>query len=165
MLNAAGEWRVVWEREVTNTAGQKITNHIPFLNLSRSLGDFWSYNPRTGQYAVSPSPDVFVHLMDPSVQSFVVLASDGLWNVMTPSDVVTFIHDFEQKHQTEDVVSALIKKTLERCKRNNIQADNISVLVAFLSEKNSSNEKRKTASPSCPPTELLPMPTKRPKME
>ena len=159
MLSPKGVWRVVWDRERINTAtGQKTTDHIPFLSVSRSLGDFWSYNPRTGQYVVSPSPDVFVHPMDLSVQSFVVVASDGLWNVMTPTDVVRFIHDYEQKqsdNQAKDVVSALIKEALARWERKNLQADNVSVLVAFLSEEESGSQ-RQSASPCKPTTADLP---------
>ena len=62
MMDPKGVWRVVWDRERVNTAtGQKSVDHIPFLSVSRSLGDFWS---RTGKYVVSPAPDVFVHQMD-----------------------------------------------------------------------------------------------------
>ena len=97
MMSPKGVWRVVWDRERVNTAtGQKSVDHIPFLSVSRSLGDFWSFNPRTGKYIVSPAPDVFVHQMDLSQQIFVVLATDGLWNIMSPKDVVNFIYDYNK---------------------------------------------------------------------
>ena len=136
MMSPKGVWRVVWDRERVNTAtGQKSVDHIPFLSVSRSLGDFWSFNPRTGKYVVSPAPDVFVHRMDLSQQIFVVLASDGLWNVMSPKDVVNFVYDYD-KTLAIDVVTALIQEALSRWERKRLQADNISVLVAFLSEEN-----------------------------
>ena len=137
MMSPKGVWRVVWDRERVNTAtGQKSVDHIPFLSVSRSLGDFWSFNPRTGKYVVSPAPDVFVHQMDLSQQVFVVLASDGLWNVMSPKDVVTFTghHDYDKTLKL-DVVTALIQEALSRWERKRLQADNISILVAFLSEE------------------------------
>ena len=41
MMSPKGVWRVVWDRERVNTAtGQKSVDHIPFLSVSRSLGDF-----------------------------------------------------------------------------------------------------------------------------
>ena len=59
---------------------------------------------------------------------------DGLWNVMAPKDVVNFIYDYNKSLAT-DVVSALIQEALSRWERKRLQADNISVLVAFLSEE------------------------------
>ena len=62
---------------------------IPFLAIARSLGDFWSINPHSGQYIVSPEPDVACHPIDQSDVS-IVLATDGLWNVMN-SDLTSRI--------------------------------------------------------------------------
>ena len=129
-------WRVVWDRERVNTAtGQKSVDHIPFLSVSRSLGDFWSFNPRTGKYIVSPAPDVFVHQMDLSQQIFVVLASDGLWNIMSPKDVVNFIYDYNKTLAIDDVVTALIQEALSRWEKKRMQADNITVVIVFISEE------------------------------
>ena len=72
---------------------------IPFLSVSRSLGDFWSFNPRTKQFVVSPKPDVHVHPLNPDEQKFIVIATDGLWNVMSPKEVVEFIWDYEHDDQ------------------------------------------------------------------
>ena len=40
---------------------------------------------------VSPLPDVKVVPLDLSQQKFVVIASDGLWNVMSANEVMRFI--------------------------------------------------------------------------
>lgn len=141
MTSRKGVPRVVWRRERKFSAGG-VYDFIPFLSVSRSLGDFWSFNPRTNQFTVSPKPDVHVHPLDPKEQQFVVIASDGLWNVMSPDEVVRFIWDYEhdnQKcHQPRDVVKALINEALRKWAKRRLPADNIAVLIAFLSESEDS---------------------------
>lgn len=127
---------MVWERQ--RKEGQEGYDCIPFLGVSRSLGDFWSFNPRTKQFIVSPKPDVYAHPLNPKEQKFVVIASDGLWNVMTPDEVVRFIWDYENSstdsQQPRDVVRAVINQALNRWAVKYYPADNIAVLIAFLSE-------------------------------
>ena len=137
MTSRKGIPGVVWRRP--RKSGEKdVYDSIPFLSVSRSLGDFWSFNPRTNHFTVSPKPDVHVHSLDPKVQRFIVIASDVLWNVMTPDEVVQFIWDYECDkdtcHQPRDVVRATINEALRRWERKHLPADNIAVLIAFLSE-------------------------------
>ena len=139
-LSPKGNMRVVWERQ---RLGKDEVDCLPFLSITRSLGDFWSYNFRTEQFAVSPVPDVVAHPLDLSTQKFVVVASDGLWNVMTPTEVVEFVEEYmyrneEQKEtlrKPNDVVSALIHKALDCWDKKRLLADNIAVLIAFLSQE------------------------------
>ena len=121
-----------------NPDKQPTTELIPFLGVSRSLGDFWSWSERTQQFVVSPQPDVNVHPLDPSRQRFLVLASDGLWNVMSPQDVVNFVWDYEMGEtkaelidQTRDVVRALIDEALYRWRKKGMVVDNISIAITF----------------------------------
>lgn len=132
--------RVVWERERLQSKG--VFDGIPFLGVSRSLGDFWSFNPRTRKFTVSPKPDVYVHKLNLKEHKFVVIASDGLWNVMAPDEVVQFIWDYQNNlpvddtdnGQPKDVVKAIIDRALQKWARKLHPADNIAVLIAFLSE-------------------------------
>lgn len=41
-------------------------------------------------------PDVYYRLVDPQKDKFVVLASDGLWNVMKNKEVVHFIDNLDK---------------------------------------------------------------------
>ena len=139
MISRKGVPRVVWERRREDPdTGMELIDSIPFLSVSRALGDFWSYCPRSGKFAVSPVPDVNVHPLNPLVMKFVVVASDGLWNVMSPKEVVEFIWDYEHEkddeklHQPRDVVKAIINEALNRWKKKQLLADNISVLIAFI---------------------------------
>lgn len=85
-----GIYRVVWFRNKYGQ-GQGPTRRstkieeIPFLAVSRSLGDLWSYNYATEKFVVSPEPDVSVMEIDVKRFKCLVLASDGLWNVMDVS--------------------------------------------------------------------------------
>ncbi len=137
MISRQGVPRVVWRRP-RKFGAEGTFDSIPFLSVSRSLGDFWSFNPRTNHFTVSPKPDVYVHPLNPKVQRFIVIASDGLWNVMSPDEVVQFVWDYEHNrdacHQPRDVVRAIINDALRRWERKNLPADNIAVLIAFLTE-------------------------------
>ena len=142
-ISRKGVPRVVWERKKMNEDPDKppTVDLIPFLSVSRSLGDFWSWSERTQQFVVSPQPDVCVHTLDPSKQRFIVIASDGLWNIMTPQEVVDFVWDYETGdgdqllHRTRDVVRSLIDEALFRWRKKGMFADNISVVIAFLSQQ------------------------------
>ena len=177
-LSLKGVMRVVWERERTKSNGKKEIDRIPFLSVARSLGDFWSYCPQSGEYTVSPVPYIHDFPLDLNEQKFIVLASDGLWNVMSPSDVVNFITDFDRKAEhlktvysdspgttsgsgvpnsndngggsqsPRDVVSALIREALSRWERKKLQADNIAVLIAYLSEEEEEGEGTESAAPA-----------------
>lgn len=142
MVSRKGVPRVVWERQRKGCINGEQVDFIPFLSVSRSLGDFWSYCPRSGEFVVSPRPDVHCFTLNTKVQKFVVIASDGLWNVMSPREVVEFIWDYEHEreeklHQPKDVVRAVINEALSRWNSKHLLADNIAVLIAFLSDDDS----------------------------
>lgn len=84
-----GIHRVVWFRNKSLYQGptRRSTKieEVPFLAVARSLGDLWSYNFATEKFVVSPEPDVSVHKIDVKQFKCLVLASDGLWNVMDVS--------------------------------------------------------------------------------
>jgi len=55
------------------------------------LGDLWSYNSESDSFVVSPEPDVSVYELDVSIHRCVIVASDGVWNMVSPSDAVEFV--------------------------------------------------------------------------
>jgi len=97
VLCKAGVHRVVWNRQkmttnssyrhrhqhsittTTTTNGTTIEyEQIPFLAVSRALGDLWSLNTTTNLYSVSPEPELTVIEIDPNKHRCLILASDGL---------------------------------------------------------------------------------------
>lgn len=107
----AGVYRVVWQRPVLRAnieiksseyrfpIPEELVSHyveVPFLAIGRSLGDFWSYNPKTEKYVVSPEPDVYSEPVDLNDKG-IILASDGLWNVMHSALAVRILQQFSRR--------------------------------------------------------------------
>lgn len=127
---------------------------IPFLAIARSLGDFWSLNIHTGQYIVSPEPDVAcrpISIYDKGI----ILATDGLWNVIGSSSAVRMLQELEivksgrrLNHYDQcflidnyyDVAGAkslnhaksLVYFAYQSWERKSVRSDNITVVVAIL---------------------------------
>mmetsp|Transcript_41045 Transcript_41045/g.94445 ORF Transcript_41045/g.94445 Transcript_41045/m.94445 type:complete len:391 (-) Transcript_41045:33-1205(-) len=65
------------------------------LNLSRSIGDLqYKRNPELGPHEqiICSTPDVQVFPRHPS-DEFIVLACDGIWDVMSSQEVISFVRD------------------------------------------------------------------------
>ena len=145
-ISEKGVARVVWERKKPGYDSPMY--HVPFLAMSRALGDYWSYNQLTKMYIVSSEPDVDIHKLDTSKQRFLVVASDGLWDVISAQEVVDFVWAYENRkneekkndekeeegYKADNVVRALINEALNRWMHRRILADNISVIIVFLTE-------------------------------
>ena len=58
-------------------------------------GDLWSYNAVNDMFVVSPDPDIATFNIDLKEQKFVILASDGLWNMVKPQEAVDIVHQLD----------------------------------------------------------------------
>ena len=151
IMSAKGIMRVAWHRERTGSRGftsgssssRPAYDVVPFLSVARSLGDLWSYTVEHDNYYVSPLPDVTEYMIDLNRDSFLIVASDGLWNVVSPQEAVDFVHSFrqdelenggEERIANSMVANALIKEALRRWHRKSWSADNTSVMVVFFKE-------------------------------
>jgi len=149
VINKSGVPRVVWSRPKTNHKGpvRRSTqiDQIPFLAVARSLGDLWSYDYSTETYVVSPDPDVAVLPLDPSKHRCLILASDGLWNMLTPEETVHMVMDlenqFEQKIINDPNVAVsfwsnpaerLVARALNKWRSKALKADNTSCVVVLI---------------------------------
>jgi protein phosphatase 1D len=72
------------------------------LAVARSLGDLWSYNYDTDDFIVSPVPDVFSFEIDPKVHRCIVMASDGMWNLLKPNEIADIVRQTDK--ETENLV-------------------------------------------------------------
>eukprot|EP00571_Detonula_confervacea_P001428 CAMPEP_0172323268 /NCGR_PEP_ID=MMETSP1058-20130122/48289_1 /TAXON_ID=83371 /ORGANISM="Detonula confervacea, Strain CCMP 353" /LENGTH=398 /DNA_ID=CAMNT_0013039225 /DNA_START=173 /DNA_END=1369 /DNA_ORIENTATION=+ len=102
------------------------------LALSRAIGD------RSERPWVTNSVDLAHHIIDEDNDSFVLLATDGLFDVMSSQDVVTFIHEMmdsthpEHRHELRrDIAKYVVAEALKRGSN-----DNITVLVLWINEEN-----------------------------
>ena len=143
LKSSKGVMRVAWLRKrACNTFSRlnptRSYDVVPFLSVARSLGDLWSYTDEHDDYFVSPVPDVCEYKLDIHRDRFMILASDGLWNVMSHQDVVDFVHEFRQEElkkkplvRSSKVAHALIEEALQRWNKKCWSADNISVMIVF----------------------------------
>lgn len=145
VVTKAGVPRVVWKRPKTGQSkGRQLrstkTDEIPFLAIGRSLGDLWSYNSSTGQFVVSPEPDVAVYDIQPNTHKCLIFGTDGLWNVVSPEVAVNLVHTIvsEQKFHVGKVSNpskVLINEALMQWNYCEKRADNITVLTLILADE------------------------------
>ncbi|XP_005095194.2 protein phosphatase 1B isoform X1 [Aplysia californica] len=100
------------------------------LAVSRALGDF-EYKNVEGmgpcEQLVSPEPEIFVEERNPDDQ-FMVLACDGIWDVMTNDELCAFIeHRMKISGSLEDVCNQVVDTCLIKGSRDNMSI----VLIAF----------------------------------
>ena len=63
------------------------------------LGDLWSYNSNQDVFVVSPEPDVCVFDLDVTRHKSLVLASDGLWNMVRPQECIDIVHRIDKENE------------------------------------------------------------------
>jgi protein phosphatase 1D len=139
----SGVNRVVWERPKIGHTGaiRRSTelDRIPFLAVARSLGDLWSWNKKTEEFVVSPEPDVEVHDLNRCGSRFIILASDGVTNMIKPDNAVSMVADFEERKRRGDVQGTsaheLVHESLSRWAARGMRADNSSAIVVFIEKK------------------------------
>ncbi|OMJ92965.1 hypothetical protein SteCoe_4186 [Stentor coeruleus] len=70
--------------------------HLPGLAMSRSIGDRFAH-----EIGVVSTPIINSFTYYPNIDQFIVIASDGIWDVMNNSEVVNFIEKFRYSTQNE----------------------------------------------------------------
>ena len=106
---------------------------LPKLNISRSLGDLWSVTDQK-EYLISPIPDVYVYHLDPLIHKYIILATDGLLNMIEPQDCVRLVHEMSivlTMDKALEIARKLVEEALDEWKRRQLNADNISIILGF----------------------------------
>ncbi|XP_068934169.1 protein phosphatase 1D isoform X2 [Petaurus breviceps papuanus] len=142
VINKSGVNRVVWKRPRLTHNGpvrrSTVIDQIPFLAVARALGDLWSYDFYTGEFVVSPEPDTSVHNLDPRKHKYIILGSDGLWNMIPPQDAIAMCQDQEEKkylmgEHGQSCAKMLVNRALGRWRQRMLRADNTSAIVICIS--------------------------------
>lgn len=68
-----------------------ISRNVTYMNVSS--GDLWSYDFYSGEFVVSPEPDTAVIKLDLKQHRYIILGSDGLWNMVSPQEAVSICQD------------------------------------------------------------------------
>ncbi|XP_016385257.1 protein phosphatase 1D-like isoform X1 [Sinocyclocheilus rhinocerous] len=140
VVKKSGVNRVVWKRPRLTHNGpvRRSTpiDQIPFLAVARALGDLWSYDFYSGEFVVSPDPDTSVVTLDPKRHRYIIVGSDGLWNMVPPQEAVTVCqsHDEAVAPFGMSVARRLGCHALMRWRQRMLRADNTSVIVIALPE-------------------------------
>ncbi|XP_005525751.1 PREDICTED: protein phosphatase 1D [Pseudopodoces humilis] len=138
VINKSGVNRVVWKRPRLTHNGpvrrSTVIDQIPFLAVARALGDLWSYDFYSGEFVVSPEPDTSVHTIDPQKHKYIILGSDGLWNMIPPQDAISMCQDHEEKkyfmgEARQSCARMLVGRALGRWRQRMLRADNTSAIV------------------------------------
>ncbi|XP_006641118.2 protein phosphatase 1D [Lepisosteus oculatus] len=138
VIKKSGVNRVVWKRPRLTHNGpvrrSTVIDQIPFLAVARALGDLWSYDFYSGEFVVSPEPDTSVLTLDPRQHRYIILGSDGLWNMVPPQDAVSICQDNEEAMVQCGVTNAqqLVSHALLRWRQRMLRADNTSAIVISL---------------------------------
>lgn len=136
VVSRSGVPRVVWKRMRYNRKDDSYSyEYVPFLAISRALGDLWSYDENVDDFIVSPEPDISVIDLKAGVHKFIILASDGVWGVMDAKEAVKTVSTYEQDSllQPEDRNASqhLLLKSLDLWQNRRHRADNISAITIF----------------------------------
>ncbi|XP_061660135.1 protein phosphatase 1D-like isoform X1 [Syngnathoides biaculeatus] len=141
VMKKSGVNRVVWKRPRLTHNGpvrrSTVIDQIPFLAVARSLGDLWSYDFYSGEFVVSPEPDTTVMTLDPKRHRYIILGSDGLWNMMPPKNAVNMCHSHDKMVGPKGMSCAcrLGCTALLFWKERMLRADNTTVIVLALQER------------------------------
>jgi len=96
------------------------------LAVSRSFGDSKFKKPRTSQNFVSCEPAIYVADVRPE-HKFMILACDGLWDVMNHSQAAAFANQkISEGQSAKDVAASLVSEALRKKTE-----DNVTVIVVI----------------------------------
>ncbi|XP_077152345.1 protein phosphatase 1D [Ranitomeya variabilis] len=141
VINKSGVNRVVWKRPRLTHNGpvrrSTVIDQIPFLAVARALGDLWSYDFFSGEFVVSPEPDTCVHTIDTQTHKFIIIGSDGLWNMVTAQDAVSLCQEQEKSYVNgecrQSFAKMLVSRALTQWRHRMLRADNTSAIVICIS--------------------------------
>ena len=102
----------------------------PGLSLSRSIGDLVAKD-----IGIISDPDIIVKKIDEN-SKFIVLGSDGLWDVIKPYDVSRIVRIYFKKGDVDGACKILLNKAVQKWKKNNEERDDITIIVIFLDKPN-----------------------------
>lgn len=102
----------------------------PGLSLTRSIGDL-----EGEKIGIISEPDIVVKKMD-STCKYVVLGSDGLWDVIKPYDVRRIVNPFFYRNDPNGACQALLKTAKKNWEKDGYERDDITIIVVFIGNTN-----------------------------
>ncbi|CAG8524397.1 10645_t:CDS:2 [Diversispora eburnea] len=101
------------------------------VNMTRALGDFDFKAPKvpSGEDWISPIPHINKIELNPREDEFMILASDGLWNVFDEQTIVNEVTlCLDRGYDVHQIASALAEASV---KRGNPISDNVTIILIY----------------------------------
>ena len=133
ILESGGEVHPYYEEDGVFEGPDRIyaKNKVyPGLVMSRTFGDL-----EAKKIGVISEPDFIMKKIDRN-SKFVVLASDGLWDVLKPYDVNRIVRPFFNKGDIEGACQTLMKKAMQQWIKDKEERDDITIIVIFIGNPN-----------------------------
>ena len=102
----------------------------PGLSLTRSIGDL-----EGEKIGIISEPEIVVKKID-STCKYIVLGSDGLWDVVKPYDVRRIVNPFFYRNDPKGACQALEKQASKNWEKNGYDRDDITIIVVFIGTTN-----------------------------
>lgn len=137
-VRSAGGRIARWQRNMGPLRVWLPRDWTPGLAMTRSIGD-----TVLSEYGVSPIPEV-TYLSLGAQDSFIVLASDGVWEFMTSQEVVDFIGRMRREGRSaSDASDALVREAVRRWRRNEVVVDDTTAVVMWMGWESEEEERAK----------------------
>lgn len=98
--------------------------------MSRTFGDL-----EAKKIGVISEPDITLKKIDNN-SKFVVLGSDGLWDVVKPYDIIRIVRPYFNKNDVEGACQTLMKKAIQQWEKDKEERDDITIIIIFIGTPN-----------------------------
>jgi len=102
----------------------------PGLSLTRTIGDL-----EAEKIGIISEPDITIKKKD-STCKYLVLGSDGLWDVIKPYDVRRIVNPYFLKNDPNGACNALLKTACKNWDKEGCERDDITIIVVFIGKPN-----------------------------
>ena len=102
----------------------------PGLSLSRSIGDL-----EGKKIGIISKPEIIIKRIEEN-HKFIIMGSDGLWDVIKPYDANRMVRPYFNKGDIDGACKVLLKKAEAAWKKNNEERDDITIIIIFIGKPN-----------------------------
>ena len=102
----------------------------PGLCMTRTIGDLLSK-----KIGIISEPDIITKKINNN-SKFLVVGSDGLWEVVRPYDIIRIVRPYFNKGDIEGACQVLMRKTIQNWSKKIEERDDITIIVIFIGTPN-----------------------------
>ena len=109
----------------------------PGLCMSRIIGDL-----EAKKIGVISEPDIILKKIENN-SKFLVIGSDGLWDVIKPYDIIRMVRPYFNRGDIEGACQIIMKKAVKFWEKRNEERDDITIIIVFKKTPNNNIIKEK----------------------